>query len=111
MLAQRYIDGLKDHVLRVPFIAEGGTSTWAQFTIEVCDPDGRVAALSSQSIPSARYCPKPVHLQTAYKHYPCAKGGLLQAEGCMGETFSLPMNPYLSKDVQDVIIEAVKPYL
>ena len=107
-VAQRYIDGLKGHVLRVPYVAKGATSTWAQFTIKVENPDALVASLSAQSIPAARYYPKPVHLQTAYAHYPRAKGGLSQTEDSMSKTLSLPMNPYLSEDVQDVIIEAVK---
>ena len=107
-MAQRYIDGLKGHVLRVPYVAKGATSTWAQFTIKVENPDALVASLSAQSIPAARYYPKPVHLQTAYAHYPRAKGGLSQTEDSMSKTLSLPMNPYLSEDVQDVIIEAVK---
>ena len=107
-VAQRYIEGLNGHVLRVPHLAKGASSTWAQFTIEVQDPQKLMDAFSSKSIPSARYYPKPVHLQTAYTGYPSASDGLSHTEDCMGKTVSLPMNPYLNQQVQDVIIEAVK---
>ena len=35
LIARRYIDSLKDHVLHVPEILEGVISTWAQFTMRL----------------------------------------------------------------------------
>ena len=75
-IAERYSDGLKDHVSRVPTIKTGVTSIWAQYTIEVPDPASLAAALKAKDIPSARYYPLPIHMQTAYKDYPVAGNGL-----------------------------------
>jgi len=98
-VASRYIEGLRSNVLRVPHVSADILSTWAQFTIEVPDPDHFSAELRAKGIPTARYYPKPIHMQTAYKHYPCAGGGLPNTMDCIENVISLPMHPYLEPDV------------
>ena len=111
VVAQRYIDGLKDHALRVPHVLEGVRSTWAQFTIEVPDFATFAAALSEKGIPTARYYPKPVHMQSAYNHYPVEGNSLANTEDCMSQIISLPMHPYLDVSTQDMIIECARQAL
>jgi dTDP-4-amino-4,6-dideoxygalactose transaminase len=110
-IATRYCDGLKSYVLRVPTVLDGVISTWAQFTIEVDDPDGLSATLREANIPTARYYPKPVHEQTAYAHHPRGKGGMAHTEDAMTKVIALPMHPYLSETDQDFIIEHIKAAL
>lgn len=107
-VADRYIEGLCDHVLRVPTVMPGVISTWAQFTIEVPDPLGLAGKLQAKGIPTARYYPKPVHQQTAYNHYPVQGNGLVNTESCVDKILSLPMHPYLDATTQDMIIEAIR---
>lgn len=111
IIADRYIDGLRAHALRVPAVLDGVMSTWAQFTIEVPDPAGFAAALRDKGIPTARYYPKPVHKQTAYEHFPCGAGGMGNTEDCIETVISLPMHPYLDENTQDMIIETAKAAL
>lgn len=108
IVAQRYIDGLRGHALRVPTVLDEVISTWAQFTIEVKDPLSFAEVLKSKDIPTARYYPKPVHMQTAYSHYPTAGNGLPKTEECIDKIISLPMHPYLDANTQDMIIETAK---
>lgn len=108
MIASRYIEGLRGHAMRVPTVLDGVVSTWAQFTIEVPDHAVFSAALKEKGIPTARYYPKPVHMQTAYKHFPCAGDGLPNTMDCIENIISLPMHPYLDLQVQDLIIETAK---
>ena len=68
-VAARYNQGLKDHVISVPAVIEGGISTWAQYTMEHADRDGLAKHLKANGIPSAVYYPIPLHQQPAYKHY------------------------------------------
>ncbi len=105
IVAARYLDGLTSHALRVPTVLDGVVSTWAQFTIEVKDPADFGAKLKENGIPTARYYPKPVHQQTAYKDFPQGVGGLKHTENCLDKIISLPMHPYLDADTQDMIIE------
>ncbi len=110
-VAARYNDGLRSKAMRVPMVLEGVVSTWAQYTLEVPDPMAFAATLKEKGIPTARYYPKPVHVQTAYSHYPCGAGGMANTEDCIGNIISLPMHPYLDENTQDMIIETAKAAL
>ncbi|MCF6292727.1 MAG: DegT/DnrJ/EryC1/StrS aminotransferase family protein [Robiginitomaculum sp.] len=107
-VATRYIDGLRSNSLRVPTVLAGVVSTWAQFTIEVADPDAFAAGMKEKGIPTARYYPKPIHMQTAYEVFPSQPGGLPNTEDCINNVISLPMHPYLDENTQDMIIETAK---
>ena len=111
-VARRYAEGLRD-VATVPCIQGGIVSTWAQYTIRVA-PETRDAlgpALRERGIPTAIYYPKPLHRQTAYRHYPCAGNGLPVSDKVAGEVIALPMHPYLDPDTQDRIIAEVRSCL
>jgi len=86
-------------------------STWAQYTIEVPDPASLAAALKAKDIPSARYYPLPIHMQTAYKDYPVAGNGLPNTMACRNHVISLPMHAYLEPKDQDMIIETTRAAL
>ena len=75
-IAARYSAALAD-VTTVPRVADGSTSVWAQYTIRVAPErrEGFAATLKAQGIPTAIHYPKPVHGQSAYRHYPVAEGG------------------------------------
>ena len=104
---KRYNAGLKD-IAAVPTIIDGGTSVWAQYTIAVDGRDAVAAKLKSAGVPTAIYYPKPLHTQTAYRHYPSAPGGLPVSEALAQKVLSLPMHPYLDVGTQDWIIHEVK---
>jgi len=110
-VAARYIDGLKGAATRVPVIMDGVVSTWAQFTIEVPDPFAFADTMKAANIPTARYYPKPVHMQTAYEMFPVGAGGMANTMDCIDHIISLPMHPYLSETDQDKVIETAKAAL
>jgi len=93
-IAARYSDGLKDYVSRVPHILGGVVSTWAQYTIEVEDRDTLADALKAKDVPTARYYPLPIHMQTAYRDYPISGNGLPNTEAARQKVISLPMHAY-----------------
>ena len=107
VVASRYNTKLANSVSRYPRVIDGGVSTWAQYTIEVDDPLQLGAALKEKGIPTARYYPKPVHMQTAYSHFPSASMGLQNTMNCIEKIISLPMHPYLDEQTQDMIADAV----
>jgi dTDP-4-amino-4,6-dideoxygalactose transaminase len=109
VIAERYNDGLKD-VAVVPRVIDDCVSTWAQYTIKIGRGrrDAVAAALKEQGIPTAIYYPKPLHQQTAYKHYPSAGNGLPVSDVIAHEVLALPMHPYLAPDLQDRIIQAAR---
>ncbi|AQS41141.1 MAG: DegT/DnrJ/EryC1/StrS aminotransferase [Candidatus Tokpelaia hoelldobleri] len=108
-IAARYTQGLKD-VVKVPRVPAGNRSAFAQYTIEAKDRDGLKAHLQAEGIPSVVYYVKPLHLQTAYRDYPRAPGGLPISEALAGKVLSLPMHPYLSTKDQDKVIAAIRVF-
>jgi dTDP-4-amino-4,6-dideoxygalactose transaminase len=108
-VAKYYNDNLRD-VAVVPEVPEGYTSVWAQYTLRMAgfDREQFQADLKAAGVPTAVYYPKPLHQQTAYKRFPVAGNGLPVSERLAAEVVSLPMHPYLTEEVQDRIIAAVK---
>jgi dTDP-4-amino-4,6-dideoxygalactose transaminase len=108
-VAQRYRVGLAD-VVRVPDIAHGSSSVWAQYTIRLAPGrrDGLAVALKAQGIPTAVYYPIPMHRQAPYRDFPVAEGGAHVSERLADEVISLPMHAYLDEATQDRIVEAVR---
>lgn len=107
--ARNFNDALRG-VVAVPEVGNANTSVWAQYTIrlEKGTRDAFAANLRAQGIPTAIYYPKPLHRQTAYKHYPVAEGGLPVSDALAEEVISLPMHGYLDDAVQERIIKAVR---
>lgn len=112
IVAQRYTEALQG-LVTTPYVMRECVSTWAQYTIRV-DANSRDAfqeALKAKGVPTTVYYPKPLHQQTAYKHYPVAGNGLPISERVAREVVSLPMHPYLDAATQDYIIAAVREAL
>jgi dTDP-4-amino-4,6-dideoxygalactose transaminase len=111
-VAGAYDDGLRD-VAITPEVLDGTVSTWAQYTLRTPGKDRNaiVTALKEKGVPTAIYYPKPLHQQTAYRHFPVAGNGLPVSEKVAGEVFSLPMHAYLTADDQQYIIESVRDVL
>jgi dTDP-4-amino-4,6-dideoxygalactose transaminase len=109
-VAARYAEGLKD-VAIVPEVASGYGSIWAQYTIRVEKRDALAAVLSTRSVPTAIYYPKPLHRQEPYKRYPVSGNGLPVTEKLAAEVIALPMHPYLDEPTQARVIAAVREAL
>jgi dTDP-4-amino-4,6-dideoxygalactose transaminase len=109
-IAQRYSNGL-GNVVKVPFIPEGSRSAWAQYAIETPDRDALKAHLQTLGIPTVIYYVKPLHQQSAYKHFPRTPTGLPVSEGLPERILCLPMHPYLSESDQDRIIDAIRSFV
>jgi dTDP-4-amino-4,6-dideoxygalactose transaminase len=111
-VARRYSAALND-IAVVPHVIDDATSVWAQYTIRL--PAERradfAAALKGQGVPTAVYYPKPLHQQTAYRHFPTAGNGLPVSDRIAREVISLPMHPYLEPPVQEFIIAACRAAL
>jgi len=109
-VADRYAEGLKGKIKRVPEAAKNCRSVWAQYAIEVDDRDAFLAFMREQGLPVAAYYPRPIHEQTAYTSYPVASSGLAQTNRAKSVAAALPMHAYLSEADQDTIINAVKGF-
>ncbi len=106
-VAARYTAGLQD-VVTTPVVRADCTSVWAQYTITSPRRDRIAAALQAENIPTAIHYLKPIHTQAPYRGYPVATGGLPVTEQLAQDVLSLPMHPYLTPEMQERIIAAVR---
>jgi dTDP-4-amino-4,6-dideoxygalactose transaminase len=107
VVAARYAGALANRVL-TPTVPDDAVSAWAQYTVRI--PGGRrdevAVKLKAAGVPTAIYYPRPLHRQTAYRHFPAA-GSLAVSQRLSGEVLSLPMHPYLEGATQERIVTAL----
>lgn len=111
-VAASYTARLQTYV-RTPFVPEGYSSSWAQYTIQLSDRAVRDALqrrLKEADIPSMIYYPKPMHAQSVFSR---PQGAVAMDCPCAsvlpGRVLSLPMHPYLTEEevmrVCEIIIQ------
>lgn len=99
-VAQKYSSKLSTHNLNLifPFVKDGRTSVWAQYSIRVKDRDKVQEKLKELGLPIAIHYPLPLHLQECFEYLGYKKGDFPIAELVSSEIMSLPMNPYLNDE-------------
>lgn len=89
-------------------VLDNTISAYAIYTILVNNRDELQNWLKECGIPFANFYPRPVHTQTAYKHY--NNRSLPVCEAMASKVLSIPMHPYLTKEEQDYIIECLNTF-
>jgi dTDP-4-amino-4,6-dideoxygalactose transaminase len=108
-VADRYNAGLSNRY-ETPYIPEGQTSVWAQYTLKTAstaERDTLMERAKAAGVPTVIYYPMPLHQQKAYKSFPRDPKGLGVSDDLATRVVSLPMHPYLDRATQDRIIEVV----
>ncbi|KZN58234.1 hypothetical protein N473_05695 [Pseudoalteromonas luteoviolacea CPMOR-1] len=108
LVAQTYIEGIKNPLIKLPKVAEQAAHVWHLFTIEVEDRDRLVAYLTEKGIQTLVHYPIPPHMQQAYK-------GMFTGEYPITESIhknilSLPLSPVISSQEIDSVISALNNY-
>jgi dTDP-4-amino-4,6-dideoxygalactose transaminase len=106
-VAARYAEALGNRVV-TPTVPSDCVSVWAQYTVRIPGErrDQTATQLKAAGVPTAIYYPKPLHRQTAYRHFPSA-GALDVSDRLSGEVLSLPMHPYLDEAIQSRVVAAL----
>ena len=98
-------------VVEVPRLMPGATSVWAQYTIITEDRDGLAKACREAGVPTAIHYTASLNQLPPYRHVPTPPVGLPQAEWLAEHVISLPMHPYLTDAMQDLVIGTVRDAL
>lgn len=104
-VADRYQKLIGD-IVDVPYLADGATSSWAQYCIKLPqtnDRDDVIRHLGACGVPTAIYYPVPVHRQPPYKNFPQSQCGLRVTNNLCDRVLALPMHPYLDETAQHFI--------
>ncbi len=107
-VAKQYNDRLKDAVV-TPALANGFTSSYAQYTIRLESEEQRnkiMASLKEAGVPTMVYYPKPMHAQTAFAGMANANDYPVSEAACK-QVMSLPMHPYLDEETIETICRAL----
>lgn len=110
-VASRYSELMKEYCpdMKTPFTADGRSSVFAQYTVEVENREAVQNELKVRGIPTA------VHYPTLLPHQPALKahqsGCWPVAGNAAGRVLSLPMHPYLAEEDQDRVVAALKESL
>ena len=90
-----------------PYIPEGKTSVYAQYSVRVKNREEIAKKLNEQGIPTAIHYPIPLHMQECYANCGFKEGDLPVSEKVSKEIMSLPMSAFLKDDDQDFIVETL----
>ena len=109
--AARYLDGLKDSGLTLPFVPQGMEPNWHLFVVRSQKRDALQAHLKAQGIGTLIHYPVPPHLQDAYRELGLTTGSFPITEQIHREVLSLPMGPHLSLDEVEQVVEAFRLFI
>lgn len=93
-----------------PYIADGNTSVYAQYTIRTKEREKLRENLEKAGVPTAVHYPIPLNMQPMFDYLPQKKGSVPVAERAAEEVLSLPMSAGLSKEDLEKIVEAVRAF-
>ncbi len=105
--ADRYNEGLAS-VVEVPRLMPGTTSVWAQYTIVTENRDALAKTCREAGVPTAIHYASALNRLPPYRQVPTPPAGLRQAEWLAERVISLPMHPYLTDAMQDLVIDTVR---
>lgn len=108
--AARYNEGLAA-VAAVPKLTPGATSAWAQYTVITDRRDSLAEACRRAGVPTAIHYTSALHSLPPYRDAPTPSAGLPGAEWLARRVISLPMHPYLTDEMQDLVIGTVRDAL
>lgn len=111
-IANRYLNELKNPVLRLPQIRPGADSTWHQFVVHVQDGkrERLIDYLKQKDIGTIIHYPIPPHLSQAYAYLGKKEGDYPITEKYAKEVLSLPMYNGMTEDEQSEVIKAINDF-
>ena len=87
-----------------PYIAEGNTSVYAQYTIRTKSREKLRSQLEEAGVPTAVHYPIPLNMQPMFDYLPQKKGSVPVAERAAEEVLSLPMSAWTKiEDIKTVV--------
>lgn len=109
-IAERYLNEIKNPLIRMPKIRPGADSTWHQFVIHCDRRDELKEYLEKREIGTLIHYPIPPHLSEAYKYLGKKRGDYPITEKYADEVLSLPMYNGMTDEEIQTVIDAVNQF-
>ena len=112
-LARYYNERLYNYV-KIPIVREGYRSSWAQYTIQLRNQNGRDGLqqfLKENGIPTAVYYQKPMHQQKAFNKYEYNDKDYQNTIRLSETVLSLPFHPYMNMSDAEKVVGKIIEYM
>jgi dTDP-4-amino-4,6-dideoxygalactose transaminase len=110
-IAKRYNEGFGGLTsVQTPVVDPRAHSVWNQYTIRILEGsrDELKASMGEKGIPTGIYYPLSLHLQPCFEYLGQPQGSLPVAEMLTEQVLSLPVDPEMTGEQQDRVIEAIR---
>lgn len=108
--AQKYIDGIKNEEIILPYVPEYANPVWHIFAIRCKRRDELEKFLNDAGIGTNKHYPIPMHLQECYKNLGFKEGDFPIAEEISSTELSIPMYYGMSDDKVQYVIDKVNEF-
>lgn len=109
-IAQKYIDGIKNEEVILPYIPEYANPVWHIFGIRCKRRDELEKFLNDAGIGTNKHYPIPMHLQECYKDLGFKEGDFLIAEEISATELSIPMYYGMTDEEVQYVIDKVNEF-
>ena len=110
MVAARYIEGLKNTGLVLPWVPDWAEPAWHLFVVRSQSRDSLQRALSEKGVGSMIHYPIAPHRQPAYAEMNLCEGSLPISESIHRDVLSLPMGPTMAETDIAKVLSAITKY-
>ena len=107
-MAVHYLNEIKNPHLRLQTTHKDRRHVWHIFAVRTDQRDELKAYLGRRGIQAQIHYPIPVHKQKAYFDFP--SNTLEESEAAAGSVLSIPLNPALTENEQNKIIQALNEF-
>ena len=109
-IAQKYIDGIKNEEVILPYIPEYANPVWHIFGIRCKRRDELEKFLNDAGIGTNKHYPIPMHLQECYKDLGFKEGDFPIAEEISSTQLSIPMYYGMTDEEVQYVIDKVNEF-
>lgn len=109
-LAQKYMEGIKNPEVILPYVPEDMIPVWHIFAIRCKRRNELEQFLNQKGIGTNKHYPIPIHLQECYKDLGFTKGDFPIAEEISATELSLPMYYGMSEEEVQCVIDAINEF-
>ncbi len=97
--------------LTTPYIAEGNTSVYGQYTVRAKARDALQEKLRKAGIPTAVHYPLPLNMQPVFRRILRKEAQVPVAEAAAKEVLSIPMSAWIKEEHMEKVVEAIRAAL